>query len=56
MTLTHTGPVVSWEFPEVVVTEGNNAQACFVSDIGSAESYDVIVGVRETVANPATSM
>ena len=41
--------------PEVTVTEGGSTEACFVSDIGSVAPYDVIVGVRENVANLATS-
>ena len=51
-----TGPVIRWEQPTVSVTEGGSTEACFVSDIGSVEPYDVIVGVRESVPSPATSM
>ena len=36
------------------ITEGDNRQICFSSDIGSAVSYQVLVGVRPKGSSPAT--
>ena len=46
-------PVIEWDDSVVNITEGGNRQICFSSDIGSAVSYMVQVGVRQK-GSPAT--
>ena len=46
--------MVSWDEREVDVPEGGNREVCFSSDIGTVQSYNVMVGARQKGANPAT--
>ena len=46
-------PVVTWDERVVNIPEGGNRQVCFSSDIGTAQSYNVMVGAREKGARPA---
>ena len=48
-----TVPVVLWDDREVDIPEGGNREVCFSSDIGTVQSYNVIVGARQKGANPA---
>ena len=47
-------PVIEWNDPEVNITEGDNMQICFTSDIGSDVPYEVRVGVSPKGASSAT--
>ena len=47
-------PVIEWDESVVNITEGDNRQICFSSDIGSDVSYEVQVGVRPKGSSPAT--
>ena len=46
-------PVVSWDDREVDIPEGGSREVCFSSDIGTVQSYNVMVGARQKGANPA---
>ena len=46
-------PVITWDDSQVNIPEGENRQVCFSSDIGTAQSYNVMVGAREKGASPA---
>ena len=48
-------PEIKWEERVVIIPEGEDKQVCFNSDIGTAQAYDVTVGVREKGSTPATS-
>ena len=51
--LTIPEPVITWEEPEVTIPEGGSEQVCFTSDIGTAQPYQVRVGVRGKGDRPA---
>ena len=48
-------PEIKWEERLVVIPEGEDRQVCFNSDIGTAQPYDVTVGVRGKGSKPAAS-
>ena len=47
-------PVISWNDREVDIPEGGDRRVCFSSDIGTAQSYNVMVGARQKGSSPAT--
>ena len=47
-------PEISWIDGNVTMSEGDNRQLCFMSNIGTVQSYDVSVAVRGKGANPAS--
>ena len=47
-------PEIKWEESVVTVPEGEDRQVCFNSDIGTAQPYSVVVGVRGKDPSPAT--
>ena len=47
-------PVISWNDRQVTIPEGGDRRVCFSSDIGTAQSYNVMVGAREKGASSAT--
>ena len=49
-------PVVTWQQPQVDITEGDIGQACFSRSVASSQPYEIQIGVREKSAKPATRM
>ena len=47
-------PEARWTESQVDVDEGGARQVCFTTDIGSAQSYNIIVSAREKQPRPAT--
>ena len=47
-------PEIVWIDRNVTVPEGGDRELCFMSDIGTAQPYDVSVGVRGKGDNPAS--
>ena len=48
-------PDVKWEERMVTIPEGGDREVCFTSNIGTARSYDITVGVSGKGGAPATS-
>lgn len=48
-------PQVNWDMAQINATEGCVEMACFTSDSGSADPYQVNVNARGKGSNPATS-
>ena len=48
-----TVPKISWIDSNVTIPEGGDGSLCFMSDIGTAQPYNVIVGIDGKGANPA---
>ena len=46
-------PEISWEFPRVIIPEGENREVCFNSDIGTASAYNVMVAASPKGGRPA---
>ena len=46
---------MEWVIPNVTIPEGNNETVCFVTNIGTATPYDVVIGTRPKGQNPASS-
>lgn len=47
-------PEINWIDRNVTIPEGDDGNLCFMSNIGTAQSYDVNLGVRGKGGNPAS--
>ena len=48
-------PEVEWVIPNITIPEGNNETVCFMTNIGTATPYDVVISTHPKGQNPALS-
>ena len=50
----YTVPEISWIDSNVTIPEGGGRSLCFMSDIGTAQPYQVNIGFQNKGENPAS--